>query len=1228
MTLSSPWSFLRTALWCITFVILAPAAKAIGPAADVRGLLSAISAEPAEQAYADVRRLWALWGETDPDAVEEALAQVASSTKLSPPVRAYARFFLSRAQTRRGDLNGAKAAVKELGYVSEWLVVGPFDNEGKAGLDTEQGLEAQWNQPILPGQVYTGKERPVAYRTTPGETFPYGWMDGGALFRPDQNICYFATTFLKTDGRRTVGLWLGNSGAVKWYIDGVEVLKDSAVRGYDAERHGITVDLVGGVHNVTLKLCGQEDAPVVSLRVARPDGSSPPPAGVTVSNALEDSSLAAVNFQKVRVGKTNLGPLARLQAAARGARVTAKARDALANYLVYTVSDDPAVHEARDLAQQAAEQEPTLARLLFAGELSEDYNQERSWVARAEQLHGAQRPTADLLLARARVEQSGLNWRDAFPHYRDALELEPRSYTALRGVVELYNEGGLRHTALRALEEALRHEPNAVNILNMYASQLTALGFHAEAELVETRYAHLRFDDTAYLTSRIELGLAQNDRAGVEHWVSRLLALAPDNHWAYSVAARAYRQLGQPERARTTFERALQLAPEDVSTLRALSDLYGEQGERDEQLRLLRAILELRPQAKEIREYVEHIQPEAPKADEAYAWKPERFLQKRHLDANGEVRRTLLELKVNTVFGNGLGSEFHQVVFQPLTDSAAALSRRYVFGFEADTQRVELRGARVYRADGRVDEAIETGTDSADDPSIAMYTSMRAYYVQFPRLDPGDVVELQYRIDDVAVRNDYDTYFGTVESLQENEPVEHAEYVLIAPKSRQLYIEAKGIPGLQRSQSVRGEQVIHRFWADNLAPVIPEPSMPPWSEVMGHIHVSTYKDYKALGKWYWGLIRDQFNVDQETRQLAQKIAKGLTTEREKVAAVYNWVIKNTRYVALEFGIYGHKPRRCVQTLARGWGDCKDKATVIVSLLKELGIDSTIVIVRTQMRGRFDSAIASLSPFDHAIAYVPSLNLYLDGTAEYTGITELPAMDQESLGILVNQGNAELVTLPLLSAETGRTTTTRAKLRADGSAEIELEAIARGATAPEWRRRYSAVDRQRERVSQDVSNIIMGFQLNAGPAALTVEAEDYEKPVRVTARGKAETLARLDGERLSVHATVRRRLSEQFASLAERRLPLRLPVFGTEHSDYEVEIPPGMVVISGPEDTEHKSKFGEYHITRTQVGRKVRVVSSLSLATTRVQPAEYKAWRQFCEAADAAMATRLVLGRQR
>ena len=1219
------WLHLRTAFLCAAFAICSAESRASGPRADVAELLKSIPAVPREEAYVAVRELWAMWGETEPMSVELGLQKIAESSQVAAPVRAYAGFFSSRARARRGDLAGARLSARELGFVDQWLVVGPFDNEGKAGFETEFGPEAQVDQELLPGRVFSGKERPVSWRATPEGAFPYGYLDGDALFRPDQHICYFATTFVSLEKEGPVSLWVGNSGAIKLFLNGVVVLADPAVRGYDVDRHGVLVRLPAGTNRLTAKVCGSETAPMLSLRVASPTGA-PLTEGVAVSAAFERSSDAVSNAHQATLLDAGLGPLARFSKRIQARRVRPSAKEAFARYLVESNGDDPAIHQARDLARDAAEAEPTVRRLLLAGELAEDYNHARTWIERAEAMpENDPRQQAEVLLARARIERGGLNWRDAFPYYKRALDLDPTSYDALQGTVESYNEGGLRYTALQLLEASIRRQPNAVNVLNMYTSQLRALGHHGQADRNERRYERLRFDDTTHLNSRLELALAQQDRAAAEHWTERLLELAPENLWAHAVAARAYQQLGQPERARTTYERALSLAPEDVSVLRALSDLHGEQGERDEQLRLLRTILALRPQAKDVREYVEHVEPEQPRADEAYAWKPERFLKKRNADADGETRRSLVDLTVTTVYANGLSSQFRQVVFQPLNDSAAALSRRYVFAYQADSQRVELRGARVYRADGGIDEAVETGTDSADDPSIAMYTSARTFYVQFPRLDPGDVVELTYRIDTLSGRNEYDDYFGAVEVLQSSEPVGYAEYVLITPKSRVLNIDARGIPGLQQKTQATSEQNIYRFWAEDLKAIVPEPAMPPWGEVAGHIHVSTFEDYRDLGRWYWGLIRDQFDLDAQTRLLAADITRGAKTEREKVAAVYNWVINNTRYVALEFGIYGHKPRRCVQTVARGWGDCKDKATVLVTLLKELGIDAKIVVVRTQMRGRFISDVASLAPFDHAIAYVPSLDLYLDGTAEYTGIEELPAMDQEALAIIVDQGDSKVVTLPLLAHQTRRETLTKAKLNSNGSGSVELAATVTGASAPEWRRRYAAVDKRRERVVYDVSQIIMGFELNAGPAAVSVAAEDFEQPVRVRAVGKTDTLARVDGTRLTLPVTVRRRLADQYASLAQRKLDVRLPVFGTEHSVYEVELPPGMQVLAGPEDVSVTTAFGDFSIKSTQSGRVVRVESALSLKTTRVSPQEYTQWRKFCRAADAAMSVRLEVG---
>ena len=78
-------------------------------------------------------------------------------------------------------------------------------------------------------------------------------------------------------------------------------------------------------------------------------------------------------------------------------------------------------------------------------------------------------------------------------------------------------------------------------------------------------------------------------------------------------------------------------------------------------------------------------------------------------------------------------------------------------------------------------------------------------------------------------------------------------------------------------------------------------------------------------------------------------------------------------MGLEFGIHGYKPYKVTQVLARRFGDCKDKASLLIALLREVGVDAELVLVRTRRGGRLDPEPASLAVFDHAIVYVPKLD---------------------------------------------------------------------------------------------------------------------------------------------------------------------------------------------------------------------------------------------------------------
>lgn len=1200
------------------------------------------------EVYASLREIWRSWDRADPTQVEEALRSVADSATAAAPVKVYARLLTAYARRRRGDLDGSVKTIESLGFIGRWMTLGPFDNENKAGFAREFPPEAELFGPIELGRSYDGKERQVRWRTPPEASAAYGWFDFGELMRPRENVCAYATTFLRakagTKTPRKVSVWIGTAGAFRLYWNGEPALEDAGYRDLDADRFATLVTLGPGTNRVTMKVCGDEESPKFALRlgdekgapdlgvdvVADPSASTPAEGDASASarpaakgKPAAKAAAAAAIAKKAAIE----GPMQELERRTSDPRATAAEIEAFARYLSATGGDSKPEHKARDLARRAAELEPTVRRLILAGQLAEDRNQQRVWVEKAAALAGPGHRDLDVLLAEAQLAREGTNWRDAVPIFEKMRAIDPDDVSATLGLVELYIEAGLKRTALTTLERAVAREPNSVALLRVYAAQLRALGRDTEASEVEGRYAALRFDDSAFLSQQVELALARRDTLGAERWLARFLRSEPDSAWSRSLAARTYRALGQGERALVAYQRALSLAPEDVGTLRALSDLYGAQDKREDQLKLLRQILAITPQAKDVREYVEHIEPPKPRADEAYAWASERFLPMRNGADRRYPKRTLRNLTVTTVFPNGLASRFRQVVFQPLTDEAAAAGREFAFEYQGDRQTVTLRAAKVYRADGKIDEAVESGEGAANNPAIAMYTSTRTFYVHFPRLNAGDVVELRYRVEDVSPRNEFADYFGEVEYLGSDEPVASTEYVLITPKARTFNINASSVPSLKRDTKEEGDRRIDRFIADNLEPIAAEPVMPPWAEILPHVHVSTFKTWNEVGAWYWGLARDQFDVDDEVRRRVKEITKGLTDDAAKVKAIYKYATE-TRYVALEFGMEGIRPRRCAQTLARGWGDCKDKATLIVTMLREAGIPSTIVLVRTGMRGSIESDPASLAPFDHAIAYVPSLDLYLDGTAEHTGSTELPVMDRDAVALQINEGKPKLVRLPQAPPEAS---TTKRKidvtLAADGTAQFALEMNVSGAYAPDWRQRYLAEGTRRERASRDLGRELGSVELTAGKPGIEVsDLEDEEQPVKLHARGKAITFARREGDAISVPAGPTHDLVADYASLSKRALDVDLRALSLREDEWTIRLPAGTKVLRAPIASQLDSPFGRFSIAFEESAGKVVVKTTLAFKKARITPAEYLAFRTFCEAADRAFGQRMTVGK--
>ncbi|HSP76952.1 MAG TPA: transglutaminase domain-containing protein, partial [Myxococcaceae bacterium] len=409
-----------------------------------------------------------------------------------------------------------------------------------------------------------------------------------------------------------------------------------------------------------------------------------------------------------------------------------------------------------------------------------------------------------------------------------------------------------------------------------------------------------------------------------------------------------------------------------------------------------------------------------------------------------------------------------------------------------------------------------------------------------------------------------------------------------------------------------GGRTLYRWSTHHVAKVVPEPGMPGWAEVAANLHVSTYRTWDEVGRYWWGLVRDQLTPNEELRRTVDRVLEGVDRKDELavVRALYNFVVTHTRYVALEFGIHGYKPYRVDRVLARRFGDCKDKASLIHAMLKVAGVDSRLVLLRMRNLGNIDEEPARLAAFNHAILYVPGSDLYLDGTAEFHGASELPSADRVANVLVVEPGGkSTFLTTPEARAEDNTTVLTMdLALAPDGSAEVMGSSTVGGQMAPEYRRAYRAEASRRSTFERSWAQSFPGLTVHGVQLNDTTRLdEDVKLDFRMTIPRFAESQP--DALRFLPFGTGRS-YTQSYASLAERRFDLVMRNPWLNRFTFRYTLPAGYTVASLPESLQEETPFGRMRLSYRVEGNQLVCDGEVALTTARVKAEDYPSFRAF------------------
>ena len=332
-----------------------------------------------------------------------------------------------------------------------------------------------------------GKSARFVGANTPSLTSHHGYINFDALFRPYENVCGFAETFIESERERALSLWIGGGGALKVYWNGAEVLQDSSYRLPHPDRQVAVVGAHRGFNRLLVKTCVADGSWGFFLRVGDARGA---PLELNADASSYRDTQAGHADVRLPALQADLDILE--QAAARDA-ASAQALEDLARYLSFTESDDPAERRAKQLAARAATLAPTVSRLRLAAALANERGDVMRFGQMAADRFGRD-PEAKLV--RAHVIAGGPSPEDALPILT---AIPPRGLVGVQAAVlraRILRGLGLNETARTLIEGIARRFPSCPGWILERVQAAQAAGREDEVirlrrELLARRHDHV-----------------------------------------------------------------------------------------------------------------------------------------------------------------------------------------------------------------------------------------------------------------------------------------------------------------------------------------------------------------------------------------------------------------------------------------------------------------------------------------------------------------------------------------------------------------------------------------------------------------------------------------------------------------------------------------------------------------------------------------------------------------
>jgi hypothetical protein len=489
-------------------------------------------------------------------------------------------------------------------------------------------------------------------------------------------------------------------------------------------------------------------------------------------------------------------------------------------------------------------------------------------------------------------------------------------------------------------------------------------------------------------------------------------------------------------------------------------------------------------------------------------------------------------------------------------------------------------------------------------------------FLRIPAPDPGNIIGYEYEVEEQPF------WLQDTWDFQGTDPVRESHYSLQLPPGWIFKVSWLSHAEVKPDE---GSGNVLQWAISDVKGIRPEPDMPPLGGVAGQMIVSffpaggtaqknEFANWEGMGRWEEGLYRGRMDASDPIKQEVTALVAGKTGQLQKMQAIAGFVQHDIRYVAIELGIGGWQPHAAPDVFTHRYGDCKDKATLMRTMLRVIGVDSYHVVINAQ-RGVVTREMPAHNGFNHVILAIklpddvkdPSLIalmqhpklgriLFFDPTNDVTPFGQIGGYLQANYGLLVMPDGGELVELPQQpSAMNSIQRVGKLTLDANGILRGDVEEMRVGDRAASERWQLRTVTKNADRI-KPIESLLAGslpsFQI---VKASLINFEQTDQPFGFRYTFQSDNYAKLAGNLLLVRPRV---LGSKSSGVLETKEPRNFPFEfegpSRDTDSFDITLPPGYEVDELPPPMDVDFSFGSYHSKTEAGGQMLRYTRSMEI----------------------------------